>query len=217
MDYDLLTLSVIPLILLTASSIFLYNTIRPHASETKPTKKEIITEPSKLAKQLVSALPDSVLLLQDIDVFKQGRNAYWAQQECEIIPACIVQPRTVQELSTVVIILNKEYISQKNTPTSKGIFAIRGGGHSPVPGAASIKDGAVIDLRYLNSVKLSEDEKVVVIGGGAKWGDVSMVLDERGLAVVGGRNSAVGVGGLTLGGKNFLLHEYLSPEYLPFV
>lgn len=31
--------------------------------------------------------------------------------------------------------------------------------------------------------------------------DVSKVLDKRGLAVVGGRNSAVGVGGLTLGGK----------------
>ena len=47
----------------------------------------------------------------------------------------------------------------------------------------------------------SEDGSSVTIGAGAKRGDVSKVLDEKGLAVVRGRNSAVGVGGLTLGGK----------------
>ena len=37
------------------------------------------------------------------------------------------------------------------------------------------------------------------------------MLDERGLAVVGGRNSGVGVGGLTLGGKFLILFSMLIP------
>ena len=77
-------------------------------------------------------------------------------------------------------------------------------------GAASIKGGVVIDLRLFCEVTPSEDESSVVIGTGAKWMDVSKVLDEKGLAVVGGRNSAVGVGGLTLGGKLLLFTSILA-------
>lgn len=81
-----------------------------------------------------------------------------------------------------------------------GLFAVRSGGHSPVPGAASIEGGVLIDLSLFREVTPSEDGKSVVIGAGAEWMDVSTILDEKGLAFVGGRNSAVGVGGLTLGG-----------------
>lgn len=55
---------------------------------------------------------------------------------------------------------------------------------------------------------MSEDGKSVGIGAGCKWGEVSRVLDSKGLAVVGGRNSAVGVGGLSLGGKVYSLRIY---------
>lgn len=174
-----------------------------------------LSEPSILAKKLVVALPDSVILPQEAEVFKQGLNAYWAQQECEVIPACIVRPRTVQELSIAVGLFKQKYDEREKNEdagrkTCVGVFAVRGGGHSPIPGAASIKEGAVVDLRHLNSVTPSEDGKSVVVGGGAKWMDVSKVLDERGLAVAGGRNAAVGVGGLTLGGEtSFFMVQYL--------
>jgi hypothetical protein len=69
----------------------------------------------------------------------------------------------------------------------------------------------VIDLGLFCEVTPSEDGSSVVIGAGAKWRDVSKVLDEKGLAVVGGRNSAVGVGGLTLGGKLLLFTSVLAP------
>ncbi len=59
----------------------------------------------------------------------------------------------------------------------------------------------MVDLALFCEVTPSEDGSSVVIGAGAKWINVSRVLDEKGLIVVGGRNSAVGVGGLTLGGK----------------
>ena len=164
-------------------------------------------EPTLLSKRLASVLPDSVIFPHDTVAFKQSMNSYWAQQECEVIPACVVQPRDVQQLSVAVTILKREYdeqAKQADKAKTEGLFAIRGGGHSPVSGAASISGGVLIDLGLFREVSPSKDGSSVIIGAGAKWVDVSKVLDEKGLAVVGGRNSAVGVGGLTLGGKLLL-------------
>jgi hypothetical protein len=161
-------------------------------------------EPSKLTATLVSALSESFIVQQNSTEFKRSMNSYWAQQECEIVPACVVRPRNAVELSKAVKILKEEFDVEgygKGDKKTEGLFAVRGGGHSPLPGAASIDDGVVIDLSRFCEVTPSEDGTSVVIGGGCKWADVSKFLDRRGLAVVGGRNSAVGVGGLTLGGE----------------
>lgn len=174
-------------------------------------------EPTMLSKSLASALPESVIFPQDAAAFKQSMNSYWAQQECEVIPACVVRPRDVQQLCTAVTILKRGYDEQgkqAGEEMAEGLFAIRSGGHSPVPGAASIKGGVVIDLGLFCEVTPSEDGSSVAIGAGAKWMDVSKVLDEKGLAVVGGRNSAVGVGGLTLGGKLLLVASLLVAALL---
>ena len=171
-----------------------------------------LPEPTNLSKNLASVLPDSVIFLHDAAAFKQSMASYWAQQECEVIPACIVRPRDIQQLGTAVTIIKREYDErgrQAGEVKAEGLFAIRSGGHSPVSGAASIKGGVLIDLSLFCDVVPSENGSSVVIGAGAKWIDVSKVLDERGLAVVGGRNSAVGVGGLTLGGKLLLFASVL--------
>ena len=57
----------------------------------------------------------------------------------------------------------------------------------------------------LASVMINEDKTLASIGAGASWLDVYLYLDGHGIAVAGGRNAAVGVGGLTLGGQSFLL------------
>lgn len=161
-------------------------------------------EPTKLSKSLALALPQSIIFPQDAAAFKQSMDSYWAQQEREVIPACVIRPRDVQQLSMAVTVLKREYDErQKEAGENKaeGLFAIRSGGHSPVAGAASIMGGVVIDMGLFCEVTPSEDGSSVTIGAGAKWKDVSKVLEEKGLAVVGGRNSEVGVGGLTLGGK----------------
>jgi hypothetical protein len=93
--------------------------------------------------------------------------------------------------------------------SEEGLFAVRSGGHSPVAGASSIKGGALIDLTFFNEVTLAADRNTVVIGAGCKWVDVYKALEEHGLAVAGGRNSAVGVGGLTLGGGI----SFFSPRF----
>ena len=184
----------------------------PRASQTIPPVKRrdhldalnSPPEPTLLSKSLALALPDSVIFPQNAAAFKQLINSYWARQECEVIPACVVRPHNTQQLCTAVTVLKNEYDERRKLAgegKAEGLFAIRSGGHSPVSGAASIQGGVLIDLGLFCEVVPSEDGSSVAIGAGAKWMDVSRVLDEKGLAVVGGRNSAVGVGGLTLGGN----------------
>ncbi|KAL9110086.1 MAG: hypothetical protein Q9227_005279 [Pyrenula ochraceoflavens] len=162
-------------------------------------------EPTALSINLASALPEHVVILpRDKATFRTAMNHYWAQQEREIVPTCFVRPQTPQQLCTAVSIIKNEFNVQENhdgKPSGRGLFAVRSGGHSPVPGAATTDGGVVIDLSFFNDVEPAEDGLSVTIGAGAKWMDVSKTLDRKGLAVVGGRNSEVGVGGLILGGK----------------
>lgn len=63
-----------------------------------------------------------------------------------------------------------------------------------------MENGVLIDLTLFNQVTPSADGQNAVIGMGCKWADVYTQLYTQGLAVVGGQNSAQGVGGLLLGG-----------------
>ncbi|KAH8730963.1 hypothetical protein GQ44DRAFT_736596 [Phaeosphaeriaceae sp. PMI808] len=133
---------------------------------------------------LVEALSNSVLLPEDATNFKESMNA------------------NDEELVLAVKILKAEYDEQSKandglSSDSQGLFAIRGGGHSPIACASSAQGGVLIDTSLFNEVTLVSDRKSVVIGTGCKWGSVYEVLEQDGLAVAGGRNSAVGVGGLS--------------------
>ncbi|KAL8937599.1 MAG: hypothetical protein Q9216_004339 [Gyalolechia sp. 2 TL-2023] len=154
---------------------------------------------SAVSATLIQALPNRVFFGPH-PVFVESIQSYWAIQERDIIPQCIVRPRSAKEVAVAVAILKRDFDARVHRGDRPPLFAVRSGGHSPIPAAANVNGGVVIDLRLLNDVKPSEDGSSVVIGTGAKWFDVSKALDERGLAVAGGRNSAVGVGGLTLGG-----------------
>jgi FAD/FMN-containing dehydrogenase len=58
----------------------------------------------------------------------------------------------------------------------------------------------LLDLVNLNNITLSADQTQTSIGPGNRWVDVYSYLQSKGLAVIGGRVSDIGVGGLTLGG-----------------
>lgn len=205
MDFQLLAVFTVTTLLITLSILLMRR--QTSYNITKVDRLELrnnVSEPTILCKSLASVLPDAVILPHDAAAFERSMNSYWAQQECQVVPACVVQPRNVQQLCTTVNIIKREYDRQrKQSGPEKGqaLFAIRSGGHSPVAGAASIEGGIVIDLCFFCEVTPSKDGSSVVIGTGAKWMDVSKALDDKGLAVAGGKNSAVGVGGLTLGGK----------------
>lgn len=38
---------------------------------------------------------------------------YWAQQECEVISACVVRPRDVQQLCTAINIIKRQFDDQR--------------------------------------------------------------------------------------------------------
>ena len=211
----LLLLLVVSTILMRRPRILQFK----HSTEKlePPGLSDSFLEPAVFINHLVSELLDCVILPHDISAFKQSKNSYWAQQECEVNPACVVRPRNVQQLSTLITLLKHEhdkYQAKKIKGMDGGMFAIRSGSHSPVSGAASVKGGVLIDLSLFCKVEPSPDRTAVNIRAGARWMDVSKVLDDIGLAVTGGRNSAVGVGGLTLGG-NALLSAISPTLFLP--
>lgn len=171
---------------------------------------------TRLVETIAAALPDSVLLPVDGAAFTKATTAYWAAQEGEAVPGCVLRPRNALELGSAVKILQLEHARQRqegSTSPELGLFAVRSGGHSAVSGAASIKDGVLIDLSLLCEVTPSDDRTSVTFGAGARWKDVYRILDSLGLGVAGGRNSDVGVGGLTLGGKFLNLSFLLLSSY----
>ncbi|OCL04578.1 FAD binding domain protein [Glonium stellatum] len=119
------------------------------------------------------------------------QESYWSLQEASLSPTCIVIPKTAQDISEAISIVSSIESCR---------FAIKGHSHAPAAGFANINDGVAIDMTRLSSVAVNSDHTVASVGAGASWLDVYQYLDSLGLAIAGGRNGAVGVAGLTLGG-----------------
>ncbi len=79
------------------------------------------------------------------------------------------------------------------------LVSVRGGGHS-FPGTCVADGGMVIDLSWMNSVRVEPVRRTVHAEGGAKWGDFDRETQAFGLATTGGTNYDTGIAGLTLGG-----------------
>jgi hypothetical protein len=170
---------------------------KPHLLASVP-----IEQLPKYIQRLLSEIPECVILQVDVAAFQQAVDYSWAQQNREIIPACIVRPHDTEQLAKAVAILKWEHESRSKAGVSiTGFFAVRSGGVNPGLGAATVQDGVVIDLSLFCEVTPAVDGSTVTVGTGAKWIDVYKVLGEKGLVVMGGRSSPVGVGGLTLQGK----------------
>ncbi|MCJ1250543.1 hypothetical protein MMC30_007771 [Trapelia coarctata] len=138
-------------------------------------------------------------------LYNDSLSSYWSKQEQELMPSCIVTPESEEDVSSAVRVLTRS--SHKSIGQCK--FAIKGGGHTMWAGAANIDDGVTIDLGALNDVAVNKARNVAFVGAGARWLNVYSRLDSLGLSVVGGRDSDVGVAGLTLGGGL----SYFSPRF----
>ncbi|PSP66305.1 FAD-linked oxidase [Halobacteriales archaeon QS_1_69_70] len=75
-------------------------------------------------------------------------------------------------------------------------LGVKGGGHH-VSGAAVPDGGLLVDLSPMDRVRVDPAERVARVGPG---GDVDPETQAHGLAVPGGQDPNIGVGGLTLGG-----------------
>lgn len=131
-------------------------------------------------------------------VFKESIDSYWSNQESEVQPAFVVQPKTVQEVSEVIRILSDiNEADDYSTP-----FAVRGGGHQTWSGSANIDAGVTVDLRALNSIDIDDESDTVTVGPGCYWKDVYEALDARERTLPGARVLNCGVAGLCLGGMS---------------
>lgn len=118
------------------------------------------------------------------------KELFWAQQQQSMQPACLVHVRTVEDVALLI-----------RTSRSSGCpIAVRGGGHSDMPGASNSNGGITVNMAGLSDIKVDEKAGIVRVGAGAKWGPVYRELDKINRTVVGGRLTDVGVGGLLLGG-----------------
>ncbi|MFD4421893.1 FAD-binding oxidoreductase [Agromyces sp. NPDC058484] len=100
-------------------------------------------------------------------------------------PEAVVRPHTAEEVAVAV-----------RLAAAAGLpIAVRSGGHGLMP----MPDGVVIDLAEFTSIDV-DDDGLVTVGGGARWGDVAAALAPHGLGISSGDTSDVGVGGLALGG-----------------
>ncbi|KAF2875853.1 hypothetical protein BDV95DRAFT_283707 [Massariosphaeria phaeospora] len=122
--------------------------------------------------------------------YKDSCNSYFTAFNNKFSPSAVARPTSVNDVAQLV--------QQLSTSTSQ--VAVRGGGCTPWKGAANIDGGITIDMRGINGVHLSDDDKIVSIGAGADWGTVYKAISSKGLGVAGGRVCRVGVTGLTLGG-----------------
>ncbi|KAB2571786.1 FAD-dependent monooxygenase yanF [Lasiodiplodia theobromae] len=118
------------------------------------------------------------------------KDQFWSVQQASQRPSCIFQPESANEVSVAV----------QMSRLLECPFAVKSGGHAAFANASNIQGGITIDMKLMNHVDLSPNRELASLGPGNKWFDVYNVLEPEGLTVVGGRVSAIGVGGLTLGG-----------------
>ncbi|PSN58961.1 FAD-binding domain-containing protein [Corynespora cassiicola Philippines] len=111
----------------------------------------------------------------------------------------VFHPSSAEELAKALRIV--EFFRQS--------FAIRGGGHSPNPGWASIEGGILISTDRMSTLHFDAASETVSIGAGNRWGRVYKHLEKYGVLVTGGHSAPVGcVGQITGCGNSPWFHKY---------
>lgn len=89
-------------------------------------------------------------------------------------------------------------------------FALQGGGHMPIAGAANIDSSGILLSSYnLDQLVMADDLSYVSVGPGNHWVDVYDYLEPYNKIIVGGRMGVVGVPGFLIGGGiSFFSYEY---------
>lgn len=142
---------------------------------------------------LQAAFPGGQVHIRGSDKYDKLNGAYLSGLESDLKPLLFFQPSSVTEVAAFVSTIRP----------FAGLLdcAIRGAGQQPLPGCANVDNGITLDLGLLDDITLTQDNSVVQIGAGARWGAVYQKLDALGLSVTGSRSAMGGVGGLALAGS----------------
>ncbi|OAG37927.1 hypothetical protein AYO21_07899 [Fonsecaea monophora] len=154
------------------------------------TKRSSISPCSIACDSLRLLFGSSNVIEQGNQAFDAFTNAYWSVQQESVDPSCIFKPTSATQVS-IAILLSR---------LTQCPFAAKSGGHAAFAGASSIQGGITMSLEKINAIKLSSDKKTADVGPGNTWFTVYTTLQPADVTVIGGRVSAIGVGGLTTGG-----------------
>ncbi|KAF3172624.1 hypothetical protein TWF788_009388 [Orbilia oligospora] len=119
----------------------------------------------------------------------QNDFPYWANQGIAA-PGCVFTAKSTQDVSNAVKILH-QYRCE---------YAIRSGGHNPIPEWSNTYGGVLLSTSDIDDVTYNPTENTVTFGAGCNWKDVYDKLDPLGVGTMGGRDNTVGTGGFLLGG-----------------
>ncbi|KAI0436188.1 hypothetical protein F4803DRAFT_567061 [Xylaria telfairii] len=108
----------------------------------------------------------------------------------QLSPSCVFEPSDSHDVAGALAVLVQDGAK----------FAVRSGGHMPVPGASNIDQGVLISLNRMTTMQLTHNNSIAQIGPGLRWVEVAQWINQYGLMVVGGRYGPVGVSGILLGG-----------------
>jgi FAD/FMN-containing dehydrogenase len=86
-------------------------------------------------------------------------------------------------------------------------FAIKGGGHSAIPGAANIHEGILMPMQKMDSIDINFEDETVVVGAGALGGAIYAALDAHNLTAMLGRYAKVGLGLSVGAGFSYLCNK----------
>ncbi|KAL4971420.1 hypothetical protein BDW66DRAFT_163717 [Aspergillus desertorum] len=162
------------------------------------TEKPIATVAQQTVDLLKNELPERTLLPGSPE-YETARKGFWAAEQSRCTPYCIIQPFNAEDVAKAICA-----VGRTGCP-----FGIKSGGHGRCEGESSISAGVLFDLKTLDQVELSEDQKTCRVGPGNTWAKVYGLLNPQGLTVVGGRASSVGVGGFCLsGGISFFSNRH---------
>lgn len=126
------------------------------------------------------------------EAYRHSSNSWWSAN-ARFHPACIVQPKTTEDVSEIVKTLSK---------LPHGHITIRSGGHNRDYSHENLADSVTIDMTHFNQTTYNPETKLASLGPACRWGDVFLALEKDGVMVPGGRDGDVGVAGLITGGGN---------------
>ncbi|PGH00936.1 hypothetical protein AJ80_09098 [Polytolypa hystricis UAMH7299] len=99
--------------------------------------------------------------------YNVSMEGFWTLQAIYETPTCVLVPESAEDVAAAV----------KTLVGGNCKFSIKGGGHTPFPGAASISDGVQIDMTSIKSVSVDKEKTVASVGAGARWLTVYRYLE----------------------------------------
>lgn len=144
-------------------------------------------------RALKGTLPDDTFV-SNTSVYNAEYHDYWSSTE-NLNPSCVFLPDSADKVARAV-----QLFARLNCQ-----WAIRGAGHSPIPGAANIDGGILLATDKLSTIEI--EDGYVRVGAGNRLGTVYNATDPHNLVPIIGRYEDVGLGLAVGAGFSFLCNR----------